>query len=317
MMTYSTLGRPINDDACGKRLDVYLAQKFKFLNRSQWQQRIAGQQLLVNGASAKASYRLRLNDQLTFSRPTPLADQLPTAELSILYRDSHIVAVAKPCGIVCHGYHRLTNLKQLLNDQLNEQPPYVPVHRLDRETSGIVICARHRSVVSQLGKLFQNRQIAKEYLAVVNGVPAKQRWRVEAPIADLPDSAIRIKNWVVEGGKEAITDFELLAQQDNQALVRARPITGRTHQIRIHLAYLGQPIVGDKLYHDDEQVFLDYFANGLSSTVLAKVQTPHLCLHNHQLRFIHPITGKQLTITSPLPEFINDWLDKHNINLIL
>ena len=316
-MAYSTLGRPITDDACGKRLDVYLAQKFKFLNRSQWQRRIASRKLLVNGVSVKASYRLRINDQLTFNRPAPPADSLSTAKLSILYRDSDLVAVMKPCGIVSHGYHRLTNLKQLLNEQLNEQPPYVPVHRLDRETSGIVICARYRSVVSQLGKLFQNRQIAKEYLAIVNGLPSKQRWRVEAPIADLVDSAIRIKNWVVAGGKEAITDFELLAQRDNQALVRARPITGRTHQIRIHLAYQGHPIIGDKLYHDDEQVFLDYFANGLSPAILAKVQSPHLCLHNHQLRFIHPVTGNQLTITSPLPEFINNWLDKHSVKLIL
>ena len=315
-MTYSTLGRPITIDACGRRLDVYLAQKFKFLNRSQWQRRITNQQLLVNGGSTKAAYRLRINDQLTLDRPTSTVEP-PIAELSILYRDPYLVAVAKPCGIASHGYHRRNNLKRLLNEQLNEQPLYAPVHRLDRETSGIVICARHRLIASQLGKLFANRQIHKQYLAIVNGIPNKQRWRVDAPIADLSDSAIRIKNWVVAGGKEAITDFELLARQDNQTLVRARPITGRTHQIRIHLAYRGHPIVGDKLYHNDEQVFLDYFANGLSPEILAKVQTPHLCLHNHRLQFIHPITHTELTITAPLPEFLNNWLAKSTIELKL
>lgn len=315
-MTYSTLGRPITVDGCGKRLDVYLAQKFKFLNRSQWQRRITNQRLLVNGGSTKASYRLRINDQLIFNYLTPTAEP-SIAELLILYRDPDLIAVAKPCGIASHGHHRRNNLKRLLNDQLNEQPPYAPVHRLDRETSGIVICARHRLIASQLGKLFQDRQIHKEYLAIVNGIPNKQRWRVDAPIADLSDSAIRIKNWVVEGGKEAITDFELLARQGNQTLVRARPITGRTHQIRIHLAYHGHPIVGDKLYHRDEQVFLDYFANGLSPEILAKVQTPHLCLHNHRLQFIHPIIDKELTITAPLPEFLNDWLAKSTIKLKL
>ena len=317
-MTYSTLGRPITGDACGKRLDVYLAQKFKFLNRSQWQRRIAGQRVMVNNKSTKASYRLRIDDQLTFDYPPPPpVAPPPTKKLSLLYRDTHLVAVAKPCGIVSHGYHRSTNLKQLLNDQLNEQPPYAPVHRLDRETSGIVICARHQPVVSQLGKLFQDRQINKEYLALVNGIPTDQQWQVEAPIADLADSAIRIKKWVVEGGKEAITNFEVLAHRDNQALVRAQPITGRTHQIRIHLAYHGHPIVGDKLYHADEQVFLDYFANGLSPEILAKVQSPHLCLHNHRLQFAHPITSKDLSITAPLPEFINKWLTDHTINLHL
>lgn len=315
-MTYSTLGRPVASDARGKRLDVYLAQKFKFLNRSQWQRRIVSRQLLVNGRSAKASYRLQTDDRLTFDRPLTVVDRA-TSQLAILYRDPHLVAVVKPSGIVSHGHHRLANLKQLLNEQLNEQPPYAPVHRLDRETSGIVICARHRPVVSQLGKLFQDRRIYKEYLAVINGIPSRRRWRVAAPLANLPDSAIRIKNWVVEGGKEAITDFELLAQRDNQALIRARPLTGRTHQIRIHLAYHGHPIVGDKLYHADEQVFLDYFTNGLSPAILAKVQSPHLCLHNRRLQFVHPIIGKELTITSPLPEFINDWLDKASSQLRL
>ena len=296
-MNYLTLGRSIDRADCGKRLDVYLTQKFRFLNRSQWQQRIATATLLVNAQRQKASHRLKLNDHITFSYPAAP----PPVTLPIVYQDRYFTAVQKPSGIPCqpNGRARLHNLKRAVQHQLGKN--FSPVHRLDLETSGIVICSAVRAVSTALLHMFQQHAIAKHYLAIVAPPPAWQQQEINAPIGKPSTSAIRIKKWVDADGKPAITRCTVLERRDNAALLRVEPLTGRTNQIRVHLAYCGHPILGDKLYHPDERVFLDFFAHGLTPYVLDAVRYPRLCLHNSRLRFLHPCTEQVLDLHSPFP----------------
>ena len=251
-MNYLTLGRPIGRTDCGKRLDVYLTQKFRFLNRSQWQQRIASAALLVNARRRKAAHRLKLNDRITFSYPVPP----PRLDLPLIYQDEYFTAVQKPSGIPCqpNGRARLHNLKRLVQAQLGRS--FSPVHRLDLETSGIVMCTAHRAVSTALLHLFQRQAIAKEYLAIVAPPPLWNERVINAPIGKPVHSAIRIKKWVDADGKPAVTRCAVLARQDNAALLLVKPLTGRTNQIRVHLAYCGHPVMGDKLYHGFSSIFL-------------------------------------------------------------
>lgn len=297
-MNYLTLGKPISRADCGKRLDVYLTQKFRFLNRSQWQRRIDTAALLVNARRQKPARRLKLNDRLSFSYPPPP----PPLQLPVLYRDAYFVAVQKPSGIPCqpNGRARLHNLKRLVQQQFGKQ--FSPVHRLDLETSGIVLCAAERAVSTALLRLFQQHAIAKQYLAIVSPPPPWQQREIAAPIGKPPHSSIRIKKWVDAHGKPARTRCTVLARRADTALLRVEPVTGRTNQIRVHLAYCGHPLLGDKLYHPDERVFLDFFAHGLTPFVLAAVRCPRLCLHNSRLRFTHPCTGAAIDIRCRFPQ---------------
>ena len=302
-VNYLTLGRPIGRADCGKRLDVYLTQKFRFLNRSQWQQRIASAALLVNARRRKAAHRLKLNDLITFSYPVPP----PRLDLPLIYQDEYFTAVHKPSGIPCqpNGRARLHNLKRLVQAQLGRN--FSPVHRLDLETSGIVICTAKRTVSTALLHMFQRQAIAKEYLAIVAPPPTWNEQEINAPIGKPMHSAIRIKKWIDAQGKLAVTRCSVLERKAETALLQVKPLTGRTNQIRVHLASCGYPIVGDKLYHPDERVFLDFFAHGLTPFVLAAVRYPRLCLHNSRLHFAHPCTGQLLDLHCPLPHDLQNF----------
>ena len=306
-MTYLTLGKPLTPDTCGERLDVYLTQKFPFLNRSRWQERVITRKILVNSRPRKPAYRLKAGDRITFSYPVPAT----RAEISTIYHDPYFSAVCKPSGIPCqpNSYHRLHNLKNITQRELGR----IPIHRLDLETSGIIICAADRRVIKKFGLLFQHRKIRKEYLAIVDKVPCQRQWQVNAPVGDLTTSAIRIKKWVTPQGKEAITEFETLAVGRDAALVKAMPQTGRTNQIRIHLSHCGHRILGDKLYHPDEQVFLEHFVHGLTPAVLAEIRHPRLCLHSSRLTFIHPVTSDKVDLVCSLPQELCQFLYSLNI----
>ena len=302
-VNYLTLGRPISRADCGKRLDVYLTQKFRFLNRSQWQQRIASAALLVNTRRRKPAHRLKLNDCITFSYPVPP----PRLDLPLIYQDEYFTAVQKPSGIPCqpNGRARLHNLKRLVQAQLGRS--FSPVHRLDLETSGIVICTARRAVSTALLRMFQRQTIAKEYLAIVSPPPVWNEQTINAPIGKPVHSAIRIKKWVAADGKPAVTRCVVLERKNEAALLLVKPLTGRTNQIRVHLAYCGHPVVGDKLYHADERVFLDFFAHGLTPYVLAAVGYPRLCLHNSRLCFDHPCIGQPLDLRCALPRDLQNF----------
>jgi 23S rRNA pseudouridine1911/1915/1917 synthase len=296
----------------GKRIDAYLASRFPDYSRSVIQKVIDADAVLVNGQPVKASYRVRLDDQIRVWLPE-LADEAPTPEeipIPVVYEDEALVVVNKPPGMVTHpakGHWSgtLVNALQFHFDTLStiagENRPGI-VHRLDRDTSGLLIVAKDDRAHKGLAQQFEARTIKKEYLALVAGVPERDSDYVERPIGFHPTNrekmAIRLPE---DGGKEAVTFYEVLERFPRFALVRCRPQTGRTHQIRIHLAHVGHPILADKLYSGRDRItrgdLLGPDAPDADAVLLARQ-----ALHAHVLRLAHPLTGAALSFTSPLPE---------------
>ena len=162
-----------------------------------------------------------------------------------------------------------------------------------------------------LGRDLAQKRIRKEYLAIVEGAPEREEWRVDAPIGNLEASEIRIKKWVVPEGSSAVTDFRVMESRGSLTLLAAKPITGRTNQIRIHAAYAGHRIIGDKLYHRDERVFLEYFAKGNTPWVVEQAGFDRLCLHAYMITFSHPETKEACVVRSPLPPDMSHRLDSN------
>ncbi len=295
-----------------KRIDSYLTSRFPDYSRSIIQKVIDVGAVLINGQVAKASTKIQLNDVVQVRLPeldeyAPIPEEIP---LSILFEDDHFVVIDKPPGMVVHpskGHWTgtLVNALQFHFDKLStvagEHRPGV-VHRLDRDTSGLILVARDDLAHGHLSQQFEKRTIQKEYLALVYGEPERDSDYIERPIGPHPTQrekmAIRRPE---DNAREAVTYYEVLERFRGFALLRCRPKTGRTHQIRVHLTHVGLPILADKLYSGRDAVTLaDLTGSSLESeseTILLNRQA----LHAHQLRLIHPSTSADLHFTAPLP----------------
>jgi 23S rRNA pseudouridine1911/1915/1917 synthase len=216
------------------------------------------------------------------------------------------MAFYKPPNLPMHenGAYRKNTFEHILRENFGKEWAFV--HRLDKETSGIVLCGNQAEARRRISISWQNGEVAKEYVAIARGTPSELTWINNMAIGDLEESRIRIKKWVREGGLPSETHFVMMEQKSDHFMVKALPKTGRTNQIRIHLASHGFPIVGDKLYHNDEEVFLEYWEKGATTNVIERVGHSRLCLHASKLSFIHPETGGHCTISCDLPQ---DMLD--------
>jgi len=229
------LGPPIAVEAVGERLDGYLAKHFPFLSRSGWQVRIEREELRVNGERRKPASRLRLGDEITLlaaDRPEPEVDD----RVEVIWQGDGVLALFKPGNLPMHenGPYRKNTFTEIVWERYGRE--WSAVHRLDRETSGIVICAATTELRSRLAIDFAHRAVKKQYLAIVRGHPKEESWHCDGPIGDLTGSQIRIKKWVVPGGLPSETGFQVLERGTDSSLLRATPLTGRTNQIRIHAA---------------------------------------------------------------------------------
>lgn len=298
---FRTLGPAIENEGCGERLDAFVSRKFPFLTRGGWQHRIFSGCLRVNDALAAPAYRLGRGDRLTFFHP-PAAEPEVDRGIREIWREGAVMAVFKPGNLPMHenGPYRFNTFAHLVRQAFGDE--WAALHRLDRETSGIVLCGATTTARNRLSSDWSARRVGKEYLAIVNGVSAADSWTAEGPLGDLADSAIRIKKWVVPGGLDALTRFVTLDRSPEHSLLRAVPETGRTNQIRIHAAHAGHHLVGDKLYHPDEQVFLDYFEQGNTAAVQQRAGFHRLCLHASKLVFTHPEIRRMVEVESPLPD---------------
>jgi 23S rRNA pseudouridine1911/1915/1917 synthase len=268
--------------------------------------------VLINGQPTKASYKVRLGDEIRVWLPE-LADDAPAPEdipLEVVFEDQVLTVINKPAGMVVHpakGHWTgtLVNALQFHYDNLStlagENRPGI-VHRLDRDTTGLLIVAKDELAHRKLALLFEQRTIRKEYLALVSGVPQRDSDYIERTIGFHPTNrekmAIRLPE---DGGKEAVTFYEVLERFEGFALVRCRPATGRTHQIRVHLTHIGHPIVADKAYSGRDRLTL----RDLAGDRAADGDTPLIerqALHAHRLRFPHPLTGEAIDLEAPLPE---------------
>lgn len=286
----------------GHRVDAYLGSEYPFLTRAQWSKRIQESQVEVNGKGVRPSYRLREGDVVRFYQPVH-AEPPVDKNIFPLWKQGQLMAVYKPAHLPMHesGPYRTHTFSHLVKTFYGEN--WSAVHRLDRETSGIVLVSSDRDLRQKLAQMFLKGEIKKTYLAIVKGKAARDKWVERGPIGDLEDSIIRIKKWVVPHGLPSETHFELLEKKDHHSLLRAYPMTGRTNQIRIHCAFNDLPIVGDKLYHPNEQVFDHFFrTKGKDPWVTQQVGFSRLLLHAESIGFTHPETLEDILIRSEMTD---------------
>lgn len=303
---YRKIGGSVPAHYAGSRADQYLSEHFPFFSRATWQKRMREGWVLVSRRRVRPSYRLREGDQVEMFYPHSLEPEVDRGIYPV-WKKGAVMAVYKPGNLPMHenGPYRKNTFAHILQTELGRE--WAAVHRLDKETSGIVLCGATYEVRQELSRSLAKRVLDKEYLAIAWGSPKQANWLETGPIGDLPDSPIRIKKWVVPEGLPAETEFEVLEEKAGRVLLAAKPKTGRTNQIRIHAAFQGLPLVGDKLYHPDEQVFLDWFEDGMSDAIVRQTGFRRCLLHAHRLTFIHPETEQIETIVCPMPEDMQDY----------
>jgi len=288
----------------GQRLDIYLAEMLSDLSRSRLSGLIRTQFILVNGRSSKAANRLKNGDtiEVTLPPPEPMEIRPEKVDFLILFEDEDLLVIAKPPGVVVHpacGHKEGTLVHGLLDHCENlsgisgvERPGIV--HRLDKDTSGIMVIAKSDKSHHGLVELFKTRQVKKVYHALVVGRPDKRKGCISQPIGR--HRSKRKKMAVLEhGGRDAVTCWNVLEElPNNVTFVEVRPETGRTHQIRVHMAFLGHPVAGDGLY-------------GGSRQLKTPIDIKRQCLHAFSLSFRHPVTDEPMEFESPV------WTDMQEI----
>lgn len=297
-------------DRHGWRLDRFLHDRIPRLSRTRIRQVIEEEARSEAGAALKPSHRVRLGETVVLHRPPPVEPETPL-DFAVAYEDEDVLVVDKPAGLPVHPtarYHRHT-LTWLLRERFGEDRP-VLCHRLDRETSGLVVCGKTRQAESALKRQFEARAVSKTYLAVVMGCPDGGLRLIDVPLGPAKGSAVRVRMGPrLDGaGLPAQTELAVVERLHGRALVAARPLTGRQHQIRAHLAHVGHPIVGDKIYGEDEGLFLDFVEQGHTEEALARLELPRHALHAHRVELDHPRTGRRLTVESPLPADLEAYL---------
>jgi 23S rRNA pseudouridine1911/1915/1917 synthase len=282
------------------RIDKQLGHHLKQFSRSQLQRWIENGHVTVNGQVVKPKYKLAAGDQITIKpeKPKKINLEPENIPLDIVYEDDDVIVVNKPQGMVVHpapGHpdHTLVNALLYHSPLSTINGEFRPgiVHRIDKDTSGLLMVAKndmaHRSLAAQLKAKTNER----EYVALVHGVIKEDRGTIDAPLGRSRKD--RKKQAVVADGRHAVTHFKVLKRYRHYTLVSCRLETGRTHQIRVHMKYIGHPLAGDPLY-------------GPRKTLPGHGQY----LHARLLGFKHPRTGKQMTFTAPLPDYFRRMLDK-------
>jgi len=240
-------------------------------------------------------------------------------ELVVLYRDEACLAVDKPAMLAVHpsGRHLTDTLIQRIHrmtgteGRLREGRPRL-AHRLDRETSGVILIGLEPRAHAELMRQFEEREVDKTYLAVVRGEPEHEGGRIELPIGPARGSRIQLKMAVQMDGQPALTEWRVVRRVRGYALVSCRIRTGRQHQIRVHLAAIGHPIVGDKLYGDDENLFQKAADGTLTPEDYRALELPRQALHSHRLVFTSPATGRREEVLSPLAADLQRFLDERS-----
>jgi 23S rRNA pseudouridine1911/1915/1917 synthase len=288
----------------GKRLDLFIQERLTTYSRSRIQDWIKAGRVLVAGKPGKASYTLRGGEAVDVqpAELTPLKAEPEDLPIEILYEDAAVIAVNKPAGVVVHtgaGIHSGTLVNRLvhhfgaLSSVGGDLRPGI-VHRLDRYTSGVLLVARTDAAHQALAAQFSSRTVEKVYLTLVHGALERDQGRITTRIARDPVRRIRMAA-NAEHGRTALTDWTVIQRYPRFTYLRVRIGTGRTHQIRVHLASIGHPVAGDKLY-------------GAPARIPDLPPLERYFLHAHRIAFTSPATGDRVVVESPLPVDLANWL---------
>ena len=292
-----------SEESKNQRLDAFLASSLDGLTRSQATRLIESGEVAVNGRAVSKSYKLAGGEDIavTLPEPEPVEAVPQDIPLDVVYEDADVIVVNKPSGMVVHpapGHPDGTLVNALLYHCAGTLSgiggalrPGI-VHRIDRDTSGLIIAAKNDAAHQYLSAQLADHTLARTYECIVVGKLREDRGAVDAPIARHPTDRKRMA--VVAGGREAVTHWEVIARYPGYTHVRCRLETGRTHQIRVHMAYIGHPILGDTVYGAKKEV------PGLTGQ----------CLHAVGLRFLHPRTHEVVELSCPLPEEFTRMLQK-------
>lgn len=297
----------VGPEEAGQRFDVYLAAAAK-ISRSAAERQIENGSALLNGCQAPKKTPVSEGDAVDFTLPDPAACSCAAQSipLDIVYEDADLVVVNKPAGMVVHPAAGnpdgtlvnalLAHCGETLSGIGGEMRPGI-VHRIDKETSGLIAVAKNDEAHLALSEQLKDKTMSRIYLAVVRGCPREQEGRIDRPIGRSPKD--RKKMAIVPDGRHAATRYQVLERFDGWSLLRLELETGRTHQIRVHMASIGHPLMGDCLYSSSNTPFESRHRDWL----------PGQLLHAAELRLVHPRTGEKMCFSAPIPANFEAVLD--------
>jgi len=323
-------------EAAGQRLDLFLTAQLEGVSRSRVQLLLEQGSVTVDGRAGKASWKLRGGERIEISvdpHPAPLKAMPEAIPLEVVYEDADIAVVNKPAGMMIHAGSGASedarNRGTLVNALLyrfnalsstgGELRPGI-VHRLDKDTSGLVVVAKNDRAHAALGAMFAGRRVKKTYIALVQGALERERGTITAGISRDPVRRTRMTTRPTENARSAVSHFEVARRVVSRfgrfTMVKVRIETGRTHQIRVHMASLGHPVVGDALYGGARQLTDQQAAQAAGSRAARRKREPEKLrlgrnfLHAARIEFAHPITGKPIELEAPLPAELERYLHR-------
>jgi 23S rRNA pseudouridine955/2504/2580 synthase len=283
----------VGEESAAQRIDNFLLRRLKGVPKSHVYRVLRSGEVRVNSGRVGPDYRLQAGDRVRLP-PVRIAERRPSArpvEFPVAYEDAALLVLDKPAGVAVHGGSGVSfGVIESLRAARPQAKLLELAHRLDRGTSGLLIVAKKRSALVELHRMLREGEIEKTYTAIVKGTPQREAFEIDEPLHKHVGASGERRVSVAEGGRAAVTRVKVVKSSAAFAVLDVRLLTGRTHQIRVHLAHAGHPVLGDDKYGDFEL-----------NRALAKQGLRRLCLHARRLAFRHPLSGERLRLEAALP----------------